>query len=274
MTPGGGGGGTGNLPAFQIATNINAGESQKLRKEAGICQQQSGQRCSIAANGASALDQTNELLAQQEDKLAIVTAREGPSVTFHLDGHYSVPSRADQQLIEVTRLDFKPEYFYKAVPVLTTHVYRQANLTNDSTYVFLPGDATMYVGKDFVGRMTLPLVALGEPFSVGFGVDPQIQVERTLVNKTQSVQGGNQVHVYDFRIRISNLKHGKSCRAIVGSSAQGRVKKSAGVTLLTPRPELSSDPQFVREEKPKNLLRLGFESGPRQHRRQSRRGEL
>ena len=53
----------------------------------------------------------------------------------------------------------KPDYYYKAVPVLTPHVYRLADLVNKSEYVLLPGEATMYVGSDFVGRMNLPLVA-------------------------------------------------------------------------------------------------------------------
>ena len=60
--------------------------------------------------------------------------------------------------------------------MLTTHVYRLADLANKSEYVLLPGEATMYVGTDFVGRMNLPLVAIGEQYTVGFGVDPQLQV--------------------------------------------------------------------------------------------------
>ena len=57
-----------------------------------------------------------------------------------------MPSRNDQQLIEVARIETKPEYYYKAVPVLTSHVYRLADLANKSEYVLLPGEATMYVG--------------------------------------------------------------------------------------------------------------------------------
>ena len=49
-----------------------------------------------------------------------------------------------------------PTFYYKAVPVLTPHVFRLASLTNDTKYVLLPGEATMYEGKDFVGRMNLP----------------------------------------------------------------------------------------------------------------------
>ena len=36
------------------------------------------------------------------------------------------------------RLDLEPEYYYKAVPVLTSHVYRLANLVNKSKHVLLP----------------------------------------------------------------------------------------------------------------------------------------
>ena len=73
-----------------------------------------------------------------------------------------MPSRHDEQVIEVTRIDLAPEYYYKAVPVLTSHVYRLADVTNKSSLVLLPGEATMYIGSDFVGQMTLPLVAIGE----------------------------------------------------------------------------------------------------------------
>ena len=57
----------------------------------------------------------------------------------------------------VARLELAPKFYYKAVPVLNPHVYRLADLTNKSKYVLLPGEATMYQGPDFVGRMAMPL---------------------------------------------------------------------------------------------------------------------
>ena len=92
------------------------------------------------------------------------------------------------------------------MPILTSHVYRLADLSNKSEYVLLPGEATMYVGSDFVGRMNLPLVAIGERYTVGFGVDPQLQVSRLMVKKSRSLQGGNQVHNYDYRITVASYK--------------------------------------------------------------------
>ena len=89
---------------------------------------------------------------------------------------------------------------------MTPRVDRLAKLTNKSDVVLLPGEATVYVGGDFVGRMRLPLVAAGEPFVAGFGVDPQLQVRRRLVRKSRSVQGGNQLFDYEFRIGLRNYR--------------------------------------------------------------------
>src|SRR5205085_6823674 len=116
-------------------------------------------------------------------------AREGQSVTYHLNTKLSVPSRNEEQVIEVTRLELTPEFYYKAVPVLTPHVYRLANLTNKSKYVLLQGEATMYIGSDFVGGSELPLVAIGEQFSAGFGVYPQLQVQRLVTDKSCTTAG-------------------------------------------------------------------------------------
>ena len=79
---------------------------------------------------------------------------------------------------------------------------------------------------DFVGRMRLPLVAAGEPFIAGFGVDPQLQVSRRLVHKTRSVQGGNQIFDYEFRIGLRNFRAGTTCCSrAVKSTAVVRMKK-------------------------------------------------
>ena len=59
-------------------------------------------------------------------------------------------------------------------------------------------------------------MAIGESFTAGFGVDPQVQVERTLVSKTETQQGGNQVHTYTYRMRYQQFQAGKSGDTGVG----------------------------------------------------------
>ena len=88
------------------------------------------------------------------------------------------PRRNNEQIVEIVKLKLAPKYYYKAVPVLNRHVYRLADIVNKSDHKLLPGEATMYQGSDFVGRMQMPLVAIGEEFTAGFGVDTQLQIQR------------------------------------------------------------------------------------------------
>jgi hypothetical protein len=263
-------GGKGGPVAFGgAAVRDNYARAKQLRQEA---QQQLNANQSdvgwMANNSAAALEQANELLALDEDagvadlQKEARASREGPSVTYHLKTPLTVPSRNDQQLIEVARLELKPEYFYKAVPVLTPHVYRLANLTNSSNQVLLPGEATMYLGTDFVGRTKLPLVAIGEQFTAGFGVDPQLQASRELVNKARNVQGGNQVHTYNYRVRLSSFKQTPVTVQVWDRLPRAEAAESVGVNLVSTAPELSKDERYLRAERPQNLLRWDVKVEP------------
>ncbi len=229
-------------------------------------------------NEAAALEQADDLLAGKDKDeqapngddakkpgaiAAATVTHEGPSVTYHLRSRLTVPSRNDQQLIEVARIDTKPEYYYKAVPVLTSHVYRLADLINKGDYVLLAGEATMYVGSDFVGRMNLPLVAIGEKYTVGFGVDPQLQVSRTLVKKSRTVQGGNQVHSYQYRITVGSYKS-DPVKVQVWDRLPRAEAEAVAVSLVEPAPKLSEDPTYLGRERPENLLRWDVTVAPGQ----------
>jgi hypothetical protein len=147
-----------------------------------------------------------------------------------------------------------PDYYYKAVPILSQHVYRLADLTNKSDYILLPGDATMYIDTDFVGQMSLPLVAIGETFTAGFGVDPQLQVQRQMVDKSRSTTGGNQSLKYDYRILVNSYKTEK-VRLQLWDRMPNAENETINVTLIKTTPELSKDAIYVREARPTNLLR-------------------
>jgi hypothetical protein len=224
------------------------------------------QRGNEIVNYAAALEQARDLVVlpeerQQNKGMPRGQKNEGPSVTYHLNTKLSVPSRNDEQVIEVARIDMAPEVFYKAVPVLTPHVYKQANLTNTSKYVLLPGEATMYNGKDFVGRMNLPLVAIGEQFTVGFGTDPQLQIHRQMMDKARAQQGGNQILNYQYRILVSSYKPEK-VKVQVWDRLPQAENETLGVNLVKATPDLSKDPLYLREERPNNLLRWDLEVDP------------
>jgi hypothetical protein len=210
-------------------------------------------------NQAAASEQHEELrVADGQGSGPPSPEKAGPSVTFSIAGRLDLPSRRDPQLLEIARIELPAEYYAKAVPVMTPQVYRLAKLTNKSDLVLLPGEATVHIGGDFVGRMRLPLVAAGEPFIAGFGVDPQLQVSRRLVRKTRSVQGGNQIFDYEFRLGLRNYRPGP-----VKLQLWDRLPKPQGeavaVNLVKTSPELSTDALYQRTARMDNLLRWDIE---------------
>src|SRR5262249_5417371 len=111
-----------------------------------------------------------------------------------------------------------------------------------------------YVGSDFVGQMNLPLVAIGEQLTVGFGVDPQLQVQRQMTDRSRIFQGGNQVLRFNYRILLSSYKADR-VKMQVWDRLPFAETDSVGVTLLETTPEVSKEALYVREQRPNNLLR-------------------
>jgi hypothetical protein len=219
-------------------------------------------------NEAAAADQTLDLMKSREELVLPTSKRlagkshDGPSVTYHLPHKLSIPSRYDEQVVEVAKLSLAPKYYYKSVPVLNANVYRLADLMNQSELVLLPGEATMYQGSDFVGRMAMPLVAIGEEFTAGFGVDPQLQIARIMMDKSRSTSGGNQVLKYDYRILVNSYKTEKIQLQVWDRLPLAQEAETTSISLVKAAPELSTDKLYLREQRPKNLLRWDLEVEP------------
>ena len=185
-------------------------------------------------------------------------------MTYRIATPLTVASRPDAQVLEVAKIDLKPDFYYKTVPILSPHVYRMADIVNKSEHVLLPGEATMYSGSDFVGQMTLPLVAVGEQFTVGFGVDPQLVVQRSMTDKMRSTSGGNQLLRYEYRILVNSYKAEK-VKLQVWDRLPYAENDTVGVSLLKTAPELSKDAIYQREQRPNNLLRWDLVVEPNSH---------
>ena len=133
---------------------------------------------------------------------------------------------------------------------------------NQSELVLLPGEATMYLGTDFVGRMTMPLVAIGEEFTAGFGVDPQLQIARLMMDKSRSTSGANQVLKYDYRILVNSYKTEKVKLQVWDRLPLAQEAETTMISLVKTAPELSNDKLYLREQRSKNLLRWDLEIEP------------
>ena len=142
------------------------------------------------------------LLAGQE----VGSSSEVLSVNYTLTGAISIPSRADQQMIQIASLQLAGTFYYLATPMLSPFVYQHADIVNTSDVALLAGPVGAYLDGEFKGRGQIPMVAKGQRFTVGFGVDSQLRTGRELADKTDRVQGGNRMLGFKYRLLIDNYK--------------------------------------------------------------------
>ncbi|MFO0797906.1 MAG: DUF4139 domain-containing protein [Gemmataceae bacterium] len=268
MPPGASGAGGGMPSASAIARDL---EKQAKGQRAAAAENYRQNKDDVAAkltNDAAAVEQFCDLFLDDPAAKGVpgaATPREGPSVAYRVKGGASLPSRDDEQVLEIDRFDLAPKFYYKAVPVLTPNVYRLADLTNTSDHVLLPGEATMYLGSDFVGQTKLPLVAAGKGFTVGFGADPQLQVTRTLAEKNRTTQGGNQVLTFKYQVALSSYKREPVPVQVWDRVPSAESAMTIAVTVNNPTPALSTEAAYLREERPKGLLRWDVTLRPDQN---------
>jgi len=264
----------GKAGADALASQQNAAVSQQFK---GIQQQrqeaQQGQvqaygnrasldnawRFNMAANGAQVLELVCPSDALRTLEQESPTVGEGPSIDYRLPNRISMASRDDQQIVQVMRADLEGSLTHVATPVLTTYVYREAEIVNTSDEDLLGGPISVYLDGRFVGRGEIGTVARGQTFVVGFGADPQLRARRELVTKDELVQGGNRVLSFDYRLTIDNFKREPVKVRVIDRLPFAQRENEIKVTLDTGKRKLSDDAFYLRRERPRGILRWDVE---------------
>jgi hypothetical protein len=180
---------------------------------------------------------------------------EGIVVTYQLKAHTTLPSRSDRQLIQIDQLAMKSTFYKIAVPVLTSYVFDQADLTNTSPMVLLAGPVASYVGGQFVGSGAIDTVAVGQSFNVGFGIDSSLRATRERVEKSEQTQTGNRIVNFTYRLAIENFGDKAADvrlmdRIPVGKETEVRVTFDDADNV-----KLSSDKEYQQTDRKKGILR-------------------
>jgi hypothetical protein len=183
----------------------------------------------------------------------------GPSLSYTLQGAVNLASRSDQQMVRIMQAEMDSRFYHVAVPVLTPYVFREAELMNSSDEDLLSGPITVYLDGRFVGRGEIPTVARGETFVVGFGTDPQLRVQRDLVDKKDGVQGGNRETRFNYRIAIENFGNDATPVRVIDRIPHAEHGEDIRVTLGKMNDPVSDDKLYQRDERPKGLLRWDVE---------------
>src|SRR5205823_10866255 len=122
-------------------------------------------------------------------------------------GSVRLSSRPDPLMVHIFQSTFESRFYHVATPVVTRHVFREAEATHSGEQDLLAGPMSVYLDGQFVGRGEIPTIARGQRFTLGFGVDPQLRARRELVDRTESLQGGNRKLDFQYRLIVENYKN-------------------------------------------------------------------
>lgn len=226
-----------------------------------------GKTAQIALNEVSFSNQIMELRADKDaikviKKEAKKYARtESVSVTYKMPGKLSMPSRSDQQLLTIAAFESKADFLMIATPLLTDYVYLQADILNDSDVIMLAGPLSVYRNGEFAGKSSLELVTIGEKFTVGFGVDSQVQILREFGDKKVETLWGNTIEKYEYRIEINNYKNNPVKLRLLERIPYTQNEDLLISGFLT-NTDLSADQEYQRVDKKKGILRWDLKLDP------------
>lgn len=214
-----------------------------------------------AANEWAGRSQFLDLVARKDVLLVGRETRptdEALSVNYQLPGPISLPSRSDQQLVQIAALKLPAEFYYVAVPLLTPYVYQQTRVSNTSEVALLAGPVSAYLDGQFMGKGAIPMVAKGQRFLVGFGVDSQLRSARELADKTDKIQGGNRELSFTYRLLLENYK-AKPVRMRVMDRLPDPKGSDIRVTLVTSGDPISEDKVYQRTLRKEGILQWEVE---------------
>lgn len=205
--------------------------------------------------------QITDLTARRDLLLAgrdLAMSDESISVNYALDGRISIPSRSDQQMIQIAALKLQGSFYYQAVPLLTSYVYQQADIVNTSDVALLSGPVNSYLDGQFMGSGRIPMVAKGQRFTAGFGVDSQLRATRELADKTERIQGGNRELTFRYRLLIDNYKDKPVTVRLLDRLPDPR-GADIRITLGKLKDPLSDDKLYLRTIRKMGILRWKVE---------------
>jgi uncharacterized protein (TIGR02231 family) len=131
----------------------------------------------------------------------------GAAVTYTVPDKVSIPDDGAPHKVSVASFALVPRLDYISAPKIVEAAYRRAKLINDSSYVLLPGQASLYQGEEFIGSTPLELTASQGEIELYLGVDDRLKIKRELKRRDvdKRLIGGKRHIVYGYETSLENL---------------------------------------------------------------------
>jgi uncharacterized protein (TIGR02231 family) len=151
----------------------------------------------------------------------------GIALDFGLPGSQSLQSSSVARQVTLATRTLSADTTYKVIPRQSALAFLEVNITNNTGLPLLPGKMRTYVGDSFTGVQNLDLIRTGQETRLNFGVDRNLQVKWTelerKIGKAGVLTDKNEMLV-SYQAEVTNYK-----------------KESVNIRLLEPRPESQND---------------------------------
>ncbi len=141
----------------------------------------------------------------------------GTALIFRAGRSVDIPSDNSPHKTTISRDNLPCTFDYVCAPILEENVHLRAAIVNATDRVLLAGDASIFLGGEYVGTTHLKMTAPGEKFKIFLGIDDGIKVKRELtdrsVDKGSMLQAAIRRTTYAYRITVHN--YARSTRNIV-----------------------------------------------------------
>lgn len=220
-------------------------------------------QANFAANESAASVQLMEL----NERIGNLRALQGGgeekgSVVYTIELPVSLQSRRDAQMVPVLAGRMKSKFYHVAAPVLTSSVFREASLGNNTGRDLLGGKVNVFLDGEFTGRTDIPTIASGQGFAISFGVDSQLRARRSLADRAETVQGGNRQFSFTYEVVVDNFKQAPVRLILRDRTPNNGDSDTLRVALGETSHPLSQDADYLRFDKPKGLLMWDVEIKP------------
>ncbi len=199
--------------------------------------------------------------AQAPQESFATVESQGLSVRFQLPRRETVQSRSEPTSVLIGQADLAAGAERYCSPALDTTVWLRGKAMNTSEWSLLPGQASVFLGQDFLGRADIDLVQPGQELTLHLGADPFLSVERT---RTQDLAKGpgflssRASQVDGWRIQLKN--HGAPTSAkdgavdvIVREALPRSRDERISVEMTKAEPKVSADERWKQDREEKGI---------------------
>ena len=132
------------------------------------------------------------------------------SVVFEVNDTTDIPSGKDPHQVMILQTKLSGKFTHSSVPSLSPFAFLQADVTNDSEFPLLAGNANIYMDGHYISKSSLKFIAPGEDFEISLGVDEAVKVEYKIVGKFRKSEGfigpKKEKQVFNNLITVTNRK--------------------------------------------------------------------